>query len=256
MTADAFDLAERLQTPVIVMSDLDLGMNDHQCLPLHWDAARCYDRGKVLDAAQLEALTTDWGRYLDKDGDGICYRTYPGTHPTKGSYFTRGTSRNEYSGYTEDSTSYVRNMERLQLKWETAKSLVPVPETKIRAPKAKVGAIFYGTTTHSACEAIDRLHHRGLAINSLRIRAFPFQEEVMDFIGQHDLVFVIEQNRDGQMRTLLINEGNLNPEKLIVIASFDGLPVASRSLSRALDAALQERGLLPSPTASGQGGAL
>jgi 2-oxoglutarate ferredoxin oxidoreductase subunit alpha len=256
MTADAFDLAERLQTPVIVMSDLDLGMNDHQCPPLHWDEARRYDRGKVLDAAQLEALTTDWGRYLDRDGDGICSRTYPGTHPSKGAYFTRGTSRNEYSGYTEDSASYVRNMDRLLLKWETAKGLMPLPKVKIRDPKTKVGAIFYGTTTYSAYEAIDRLHLRGLAINSLRIRAFPFQQEVLDFIRQHDLIFVIEQNRDGQMRTLLINEGNLDPAKLVAITSFDGLPVASRYLSRALDAALEERGVLPPPTASGQGGAL
>ncbi|MBV5316635.1 MAG: 2-oxoacid:acceptor oxidoreductase subunit alpha [Desulfobulbaceae bacterium] len=255
MTADAFDLAERLQSPVIVMSDLDLGMNDHQSPPLHWDAARRYDRGKVLDAAQLEALTTEWGRYLDIDGDGICYRTYPGTHPTKGSYFTRGTSHNEYSGYTEDSAAYVHNMERLQLKWETAKGLVPLPITKIRDPQAQVGAIFYGTTTHSAYEAIGRLHGLGVAINSLRIRSFPFQQEVMDFIAQHELVLVIEQNRDGQLRTLLINEGNLQPEKLLAITSFDGLPVASRFLSRVLDAALQERGLLPPTAASGQGGA-
>ena len=254
MTAAAFDLAERLQTPVIVMSDLDLGMNDHQCPPLHWDAARRYDRGKVLDAAQLEALTTDWGRYLDIDGDGICYRTYPGTHPSKGAYFTRGTSRDEHSGYTEDSTSYVHNMERLLLKWETAKSLVPLPKSKIRDPQAKVGAIFYGTTTHSAEEVIDRLHLRGMAINSLRICAFPFQQEVMDFIAQHDLIYIIEQNRDGQMRSLLINEGNLLPEKLVAITSFDGLPVASRFLSRALDTALQERGLLPQPAVSGPGG--
>jgi len=254
MTAAAFDLAERLQTPVIVMSDLDLGMNDHQCPPLHWDAARQYDRGKVLDAAQLEALTTDWGRYLDRDGDGICYRTYPGTHPSKGAYFTRGTSRDEHSGYTEDSTSYVRNMERLLVKWETAKSLVPPPKANIRDPQAKVGAIFYGTTTHSADEVIDRLHLRGLAINSLRICAFPFQQEVMDFIAQHDLIFVIEQNRDGQMRSLLINEGNLLPAKLVAITSFDGLPVASRFLSRAFDTALQERSLLPQLAVSDPGG--
>ena len=254
MTAAAFDLAERLQTPVIVMSDLDLGMNDHQCPPLHWDAARRYDRGKVLDAAQLEALTTDWGRYLDIDGDGICYRTYPGTHPSKGAYFTRGTSRDEHSGYTEDSASYVRNMERLLLKWETAKNMVPPPKANIRDPQAKVGAIFYGTTTHSADEVIDRLHLRGLAINSLRICAFPFQQKVMDFIAQHDLIFVIEQNRDGQMRSLLINEGNLLPAKLVAITSFDGLPVASRFLSRAFDTALQERSLLPQLAVSDPGG--
>jgi 2-oxoglutarate ferredoxin oxidoreductase subunit alpha len=255
MTAEAFDLAERLQTPVIVMSDLDLGMNDHQSPPLQWDASRRYDRGKVLDAVQLEALTTEWGRYLDVDGDGICYRTYPGTHPTKGAYFTRGTSRNEYSGYTEDSAAYVHNMERLQRKWETAKGLVPRPTVKIRDAGARVGAIFFGTTTHSAYEAIGRLHRRGVAINSLRIRAFPFQQEVFDFVARHDLILVIEQNRDGQLRTLLINEGDLHPEKLVAVTSYDGLPVASRFLGRALDAVLLQHGLLEPTTASAQGGA-
>ncbi len=255
MTAEAFDLAERLQTPVIVMSDLDLGMNDHQCPPLHWNPARRYDRGKVLDAVQLEALTTHWGRYLDTDGDGICYRTYPGTHPTKGAYFTRGTSRDEYSAYTEDSAAYVHNMERLLLKWETAKGLVPAPKARIRDPEAKVAAIFYGTTTHSAYEALGRLHERGIAINSLRIRSFPFQQEVMDFINRHDLIFVIEQNRDGQLRTLLINEGHLVPEKFVSITSYDGLPIASRCVTRALDAALAQCGLVPVQAAD-QGGAL
>jgi 2-oxoglutarate ferredoxin oxidoreductase subunit alpha len=256
MTADAFDLAERLQTPVIVMSDLDLGMNDHLCPPLHWDADRTYDRGKVLDAAQLEGLTTDWGRYLDIDGDGICYRTYPGTHPSKGAYFTRGTSRNEYSGYTEDSATYVRNMERLQRKWETAKGMLPGPRIRIRDTNAKVGVLFYGTTTHSAYEVLGRLHRRGLAVNSLRLKSFPFQPEVFAFIAQHELIFVIEQNRDGQMRTLLINEGNLLPQKLLSLTSFDGLPVASRFLAHVLDKALQEHGFLSEAAAAGQGGTL
>ena len=256
MTADAFDLAERLQTPVIVMSDLDLGMNDHLCPPLHWDAARRYDRGKVLDTAQLEALATEWGRYLDSDGDGICYRTYPGTHPDKGAYFTRGSSHNEFAAYTEDSATYVRSMERLQLKGETAKGMLPRPRVRIRDPQAQVGVIFYGTTTHSAYEALGRLHSRGLALNSLRLKSFPFQQEVFDFVAQHEVVFVIEQNRDGQMRTLLINEGNLLPEKLVALTSFDGLPVASRFLSQILDVALQERGFLPDSAAAVQGGAL
>lgn len=255
MTADAFDLADRLQSPVIVMSDLDLGMNDHICPPLTWNPARKYDRGKVLDAAQLESLTTQWGRYLDTDGDGICYRTYPGTHPSKGAYFTRGSSHNEYSAYTEDNVTYTRNMERLLLKWQTAKGLVPPPEVTIRDPAATLGVLFYGTTAPAAGEALQQLHSRGLAVNSLRIRSFPFQQEVVEFIERHDLVFVIEQNRDGQMRTLLINENNCDPEKLVAVTSFDGLPIASRFLSRALDAVLQERGLLPQPAVSGQGDA-
>jgi len=254
MTADAFDLAERLQTPVMVMSDLDLGMNDHFGPPLTWDPERVYDRGKVLNAEQLEALNTRWGRYKDTDGDGICYRTYPGTHPEKGVYFTRGTSRDEYSAYTEDSNAYVANMERLLLKWETAKRLLPLARIKITSPQARLGAVFYGSTAPSAYEAIDMLHQRGIDINTMRLRAFPFQQEVLDFIHNHELVFVIEQNRDGQMRTLLINEGGLPSEKLIHIGSYDGLPVASRSLVRALEEALGERGIILQQLAS-QGGA-
>ncbi len=157
MTADSFDLAEQLQTPVIEMLDLDLGMNNNMGPPLNWDDKKKYNRGKVLDAEQLEKFPTRWGRYLDVDGDGICYRTYPGTHPSKGAYFTRGTSHDEYSAYTENSAIYEKNMERLQLKWETAKTLVPAPKEKTRDTDSRVGAIFYGTTTHSAYEALDEL---------------------------------------------------------------------------------------------------
>lgn len=255
MTANAFDLAERLQTPVIVMSDLDLGMNDHLSPPLSWDPHRRYDRGKVLTAAQLEGLTTTWGRYFDIDGDGICYRTYPGTHPDKGVYFTRGSSHNEYSAYTEDNVTYRRNMERLQLKWERAKHLLPQARIKISTTQASLGLVFFGSTTPAAYEAIERLRNQGVIINSMRLRAFPFQQEVLDFIHNHELVFVIEQNRDGQMRTLLINEGNLPPHKLISITSYDGLPVASRFLTQALEEALAERGITLQKLATGQGGA-
>jgi 2-oxoglutarate ferredoxin oxidoreductase subunit alpha len=243
MTADAFDLADRLQTPVIVMSDLDLGMNDHFGPPLSWDPDRVYDRGKVLDAEQLDALTGRWGRYKDTDGDGICSRTYPGTHPDKGVYFTRGTSRDEYSAYTENSAAYVANMERLLLKWETAKRLLPLARIKNTHPQARLGAVFYGSTTPSAYEAMALLGEQGIVINTMRLRAFPFQQEVLDFVHNHELVFVIEQNRDGQMRTLLITEGGLPSQKLIPIACYDGLPVASRFLVRALQEALAERGI-------------
>jgi 2-oxoglutarate ferredoxin oxidoreductase subunit alpha len=243
MTAAAFDLADRLQTPVIVMSDLDLGMNDHFGPPLSWEGNRVYDRGKVLSAEQLDALTGRWGRYRDTDGDGICARTYPGTHPDKGVYFTRGTSRDEYSAYTEDSGAYVANMERLLLKWESAKRLLPLARIKITHPKARLGAIFFGSTTPSAYEAVDLLGGQGIMINTMRLRAFPFQQEVLDFIHNHELVFVIEQNRDSQMRTLLINEGGLPAQKLIAITSYDGLPVASRFLVRALEDAMAERGI-------------
>ncbi len=227
LTADAFDLAERLQTPIIVMSDLDLGMNDHVSPPLHWDDNRSYDRGKVLTAENLDTRQQKWGRYLDIDGDGICYRTYPGTHPTKGVYFTRGTSHNEYSGYTEESPIYQAGMERLLVKWQTARTLVPAPRTKIRDPGSRIGAVFFGTTTHAAYEAIGRFSRQGLKINSLRLRAFPFQAEVIDFIDSHETIFVIEQNRDGQLRAMLQNECNILPHKLRSILNFDGLPITA-----------------------------
>ncbi len=233
--ADAFDLAERLQTPIIIMSDLDLGMNDHLCGPLEWDDTRRYDRGKVLSAEDLDNLKEKWGRYLDVDGDGICYRTYPGVHPTKGAYFTRGTSHNEYSAYTEESSIYLAGMERLMVKWDTAKSLVPGPRVKIRDPKNKVGVLFYGTTTHATYEAIARFSKKGLKINSLRIRAFPFQKEVIDFINTHDTIFIIEQNRDAQLRTLLMAEDSVSPTKMQSILNYDGLPITANFITDKID---------------------
>ena len=230
MAATAFDLAERLQTPVIVMSDLDLGMNDHLSPPLSWDDNRRYDRGKVLDAAALDARSEQWGRYLDSDGDGICYRTYPGTHPRKGAYFTRGTSHNEYSAYTEDNVIYRRGMIRLAHKWETAKTMMPAPQVILRDERARLGAMYFGTTTHAAGEAIDLLAAGGVTINSLRLLALPFGPEVADFIDRHDRIFVIEQNRDGQMRLLLINEGNFAPEKLLSVVNFDGMPITAAAI--------------------------
>ena len=230
MAATAFDLAERLQTPVIVMSDLDLGMNDHLSPPLSWDDSRRYDRGKVLDAAALDALSEPWGRYLDSDGDGICYRTYPGAHPRKGAYFTRGTSHNEYSAYTEDNIIYRRGMVRLAHKWETAKKMMPAPQATVRDDNATLGAILFGTTLHAAEEAIDLLAAGGMAINSLRLLAFPFGPEVATFIDRHDRIFVIEQNRDGQMRLLLINEGNFAPDKLLSVVNFDGMPITAATI--------------------------
>lgn len=234
MTADAFDLAERLQTPVILMSDLDLGMNDHICLPPEWDDTRTYDRGKVLDGSRLESLTEKWGRYLDKDGDGICYRTIPGTHPKLGSYFTRGSSHDEFAAYTEDSDTYQRIMLRLGKKWQTAKSLVPKPEIQISHTGTGYGAVFFGTSTQASHEALEMLRSQGIIINTMRLRGFPFQDEVTDFIDRHNTVFVIEQNRDGQMRTLLINECNIRPDKLVSVTHFDGLPITAGHISDAI----------------------
>ena len=238
MTADAFDLADRLQTPIIVMSDLDLGMNTHLCKPLNWDDKREYDHGKVMSAKELDNLKTPWGRYLDIDGDGICYRTYPGTHPTKGAYVTRGTSHNEYAAYTEESQAYERGMKRLMRKWETARRLVPLPEITIRDNKSKIGALYFGTTTSAAREALDQLAELSITINDMRILAYPFQEEVFDFINQHDLVFVIEQNRDSQMKILLSSECQVSPGKLDSVTHFNGLPITASIITKQIHTSL------------------
>lgn len=229
MMADSFDLAEHLQTPVILMTDLDLGMNDHMSAPLVWDSNRIINRGKVLNAEDLEN-TAAWGRYLDGDGDGVTYRTIPGTHPTKGSFFTRGTSRDEYARYTEDGQVYVRNMERLLRKWDTAKNLVPAPEFYQEANTNSHGVIYFGTSTQSSLEAIDLLQEEGYSFDAMRIRAFPFSQAVLDFINAHERVFVIEQNRDAQMRSLLVNELEINPKRLIKILNFDGMPITAATI--------------------------
>jgi len=226
MTADAFDLAELLQTPIIMMTDLDLGMNDHMSEPFNWDDTRKYNRGKVLNATQLEELPR-FGRYLDVDGDGITYRTIPGTHPTKGSFFTRGTSRDEYAAYTEDGRVYARNMDRLLKKWNTAKDIVPGPYLYQKENKSPYGLIFFGTSTYSTEEAMDSMASSVLNFDAMRLKAFPFNQTVEDFIHTHEKVFIIEQNRDGQMRSLLINELNVNPQKMISVLNFDGMPITA-----------------------------
>jgi 2-oxoglutarate ferredoxin oxidoreductase subunit alpha len=215
-------------------------MNDSISAPLSWDDSRRYDRGKVLTAADLDGLK-EWGRYLDVDHDGIGYRTYPGTHPTKGSYFTRGSSHNEYATYTEDGDTYERGMNRLLSKWETARGLVPPPQEKVPDPAARIGAIFYGSSAHASSEAIDILKDQGMTINSLRLRAFPFQQEVMDFINRHEIVFVIEQNRDAQMRKLLLAESDLSPSKLLPVLHFDGLPITALSICKQIKEAMTAR---------------
>ncbi|SIR59732.1 2-oxoglutarate ferredoxin oxidoreductase subunit alpha [Aromatoleum tolulyticum] len=228
--AQAFDLAERLQTPVFVMLDLDIGMNERLCRPFDWDDSRRYDRGKVLTHADLEA-GKEFGRYLDVDGDGIPYRTIPGTHPTKGAYFTRGTTRNPYAKYSEAGTDYVYNMERLRRKFDTAKTLVPAPVlTKASAP-TRIGAICYGSTNPAMAEAIALLEDDGIHVDTLRVRAFPFSDEVMDFIAAHDHVFVVEQNESAQLRTMLINEGEITPKKLVRVLHYDGTPITARFIA-------------------------
>jgi 2-oxoglutarate ferredoxin oxidoreductase subunit alpha len=231
--AQAFDLADRLQTPIFVMLDLDIGMNHRLCRPFKWDETRKYDRGKVMTAADLEA-GKDFGRYLDVDGDGIPYRTYPGTHPTKGSFFTRGTSRDRYARYTEEGAPYADNMQRLLRKFETAKDLVPRPLLAQAAKPTKYGVIYYGSTSPAMDEAIHLIEARGQPVDRLRIRAFPFHSSVSSFIAEHDFVFVVEQNRDAQMRSLIVNECSIDPVRLVPILHYDGSPITARFIAQAI----------------------
>jgi len=231
LAAQALDLADRLQTPVFLMTDLDIGMNQRLCKPLKWDDGRAYDRGKVMTAEMLEA-GREFGRYLDVEGDGVPYRTYPGTHPTKGAYFTRGTSKNPYAIYSEAGPDYVYNMQRLLKKHEHAKTLVPKPVLTPAKEPARFGAIYYGSTSPSMHEALDALAALGIFVNALRIRAFPFQDEIKDFVESHSKVFVIEQNRDAQLKTLLVNEAHINPASLISILHYDGTPITARFITK------------------------
>ena len=231
MGAQAFDLADRLQTPVFVMMDLDIGMQDWLCEPFTWDDSRRLDRGKVMTAEALEA-GKGFGRYLDVDGDGIPYRTYPGTHPKRGGYFTRGTSKDRYARYTEDGNAYVDNMQRLLRKFETAKGLLPAPVTRPAAQPTRAGAIWFGSTGAAMAESLVALAHAGIHLDQMRIRAFPFADAVLEFIADHDHVFVVEQNRDAQLRMLLVNECGIDPEKLIPILHYDGNPLTERFVTR------------------------
>ncbi len=230
MGAQAFDLAERLQTPVFMMTDLDIGMNQRLCNPLVWDDARRYDRGKVMTEKMLEA-GMEFGRYLDVDGDGIPYRTLPGTHPTKGAYFTRGTSKNAHAAYSEAGPDYVYNMQRLLKKFETAKTLVPKPVLTPSKEPARFGCIYYGSTSPAMHEALESLSQNGIFVNALRIRAFPFQDEIFDFVQSHSKVFVVEQNRDAQLKTLLVNDAGINPASLISVLHYDGTPITARFIT-------------------------
>jgi len=230
MGALAFDLSDRLQTTVFVMLDLDIGMNEWLTEPFKWDDRRNLDRGKVMTYEDLES-GVDFGRYKDVDGDGIPYRTYPGVHPSKGAYFTRGTSRNPYARYSEEGHVYVDNMQRLLRKFETAKSLIPAPELRKSKTATRTGVIYFGSTTPAMHEALETLASKGLHLDALRVRGFPFSDEVYDFIAAHDRVFVVEQNRDAQLRTLIVNEGDVDPAKLPPVLHFDGTPITARFIA-------------------------
>ncbi len=223
----AFDLAERLQTPVIVLSDLDIGMNDWMCPLLEWDDAYRPDRGKVLTAEQLAAMES-FHRYLDVDGDGVCYRTYPGEHP-RGAYFVRGSGHNRKGVYTEDAAEYKEVLDRLLAKSELAKTLVPAALIE-REKKTDRAIVSFGSSDGAAREAVDRLARQGVVLNYLRIRGFPFDDDVREFIDAHQTLFVVEQNRDAQMRALLILEAGAPAEKLVSILHYDGLPIDSNCI--------------------------
>jgi len=231
--AQAFDLAERLQTTIFVMLDLDIGMNHRLSRPLKWDESRQYDRGKVMTAEMLED-GRDFGRYLDVDGDGIPYRTYPGAHPTRGSYFTRGTSRDRYARYSEEGSVYADNMQRLVRKFETAQDMVPRPLQANAAKPTKYGVIYFGSTAPAMDEAIGLLEARGHQLDRLRIRAFPFHSSVASFIADHDFVYVVEQNRDAQLRSLIVNENGIDPVRLVPIRHYDGTPITARFIAGAI----------------------
>jgi len=303
MTAQAFDLTERLQTPVIVMTDLDLGMNDHVTEPLVWDDSRLYDRGKLLSAEQLNLLSKKisrmqagvdenepvvngngklaatiseldaqpdgdqsmtqpleqfkgkFGRYLDIDNDGIPYRTIAGTHETAGAFVTRGSSRDEYAVYTEDGEVYQRNMDRLMRKWETAMELVPQPEffsategqaedgsintesaswsstwPPTHAGGSDIGVIFFGTSTYAAIEALELLGKAGIQLDAMRARGFPFSRSFRDFVDSHERLFVIEQNRDAQFRSLMMIELGVAAAKLVSVLNYDGMPITAANI--------------------------
>jgi 2-oxoglutarate ferredoxin oxidoreductase subunit alpha len=231
MAMDAFDLAERLQTPIFVMSDLDLGMNNWMSQPFEY-TNRPLDRGKRLDAEMLKKIG-EWGRYKDVDGDGIPYRSVPGDGMP--AYFTRGSGHNEKAQYSERADDYANNLDRLARKFETARTLVPKPEVEMN-PEAKIGLIAYGTTHWALIEARDQLKNEaGIETSYLRLRAYPFTPEVAQFIDTHDRVYLIEQNRDAQMLSLL--KMDCNPAqfaKLRSILHYVGLPIDGRSVTTEL----------------------
>jgi 2-oxoglutarate/2-oxoacid ferredoxin oxidoreductase subunit alpha len=232
MAVQAFDLADRLQTPVFVLSDLDIGMNDWMCRAPDWDDAYLPDRGKVLSAAELERIDK-FRRYADPDGDGIPWRSLPGVHP-KGAYFTRGSGHNEAAGYTEDADEYERLMQRLKRKFATAATLMPAPALLRSEKKAALGLVSIGSCDDAVKEAREILRAEGLRSDYLRVRAFPFNQEVQAFLDEHERIFVIEQNRDGQLRSLLLNECNVDGRRLESILHFDGLPMAAGPLVAAV----------------------
>ena len=232
MAVQAFDLAERLQTPVFVLSDLDIGMNDWMIPELEWDDTYTWDRGKVLGPDEVEELEK-FSRYDDTDGDGIAARTLPGEN-RKGAYFVRGSGHNKQALYTENSDEYMEIIDRLLIKWKTARTLVPEPVLKQATAKNNIGIIAYGSSDSAVLEALDTLAEVGIHADYLRVRAFPFNDQVGDFVNNHDTLFVVEQNRDAQLRSLLILETNTDAGKLIPVLHYNGMPIPSQCVVEGL----------------------
>jgi len=232
MAVTAFDLTERLQSPVFVLSDLDIGMNDWMIPELKWDDSYRPDRGKVLSSDEVDELEKFF-RYLDVDGDGIAARTLPGENP-KGSYFVRGSGHNKHGMYTESSTEYKDLVDRLLLKWDTARARVPKPILKLARQETTIGIIAYGSSDGAVQEALDILRDKGIHADYMRVRAFPFNNEVTEFVESHETVFVVEQNRDAQLRSLLILETNTDARKLVAVLHYNGMPIPSQCVVEGL----------------------
>jgi 2-oxoglutarate ferredoxin oxidoreductase subunit alpha len=237
MAVSAFELAERLQTPVLVLSDLDIGMNDWMVPKLSWNEHDVPDRGKVYGFEQLRDLS-EFHRYTDSDGDGIAYRTLPGTH-SKGAYFTRGSGHNRDGAYTEDAAEYQEVLDRLQRKHDHAKTLVPAP-IACRRSELKTGIVSLGSCDAAIREALDILARGGMELNYLRVRGFPFSREVDEFLEQHTRIFVVEQNRDAQLKSLLLLETGVDRSKLTSILHYGGIPIDSRCIVQSISEALRE----------------
>ena len=236
LAVQAFDLAERLQTPVLVLSDLDIGMNDWMCRDLKWDDSYRPDRGKMLGKEEVLKLEKFY-RFLDRDGDGIGYRTLPGVDP-KAAYFTRGSGHTQYGAYTEDAAEYQIVLDRLLKKWATAKRLVPRALIDATAG-SRIGLVSLGSCDGAIREALDVLKQRGVALDYMRVRAFPFSEDVEKFLAAHELLFVVEQNRDAQLRQLLTLETAVDKAKLRSLLHYSGLPISSHFIVEGVLAELQ-----------------
>jgi 2-oxoglutarate ferredoxin oxidoreductase subunit alpha len=252
LAVQAFDLAERFQTPVFVVSDLDIGMNDWMCNRFKWDDAYRPDRGKVLGADELEKLQR-FSRYLDVDGDGIAARSLPGVHP-RGGYFTRGSGHDKHATYTEDSAEYQEVVDRLAKKLATAANAVPAPEMHLENENGTgkpIGIVSLGGCHAAVLEAVDRLRADGRSVDYMRIRAFPFPPSVRAFVEAHERCYVVEQNRDGQLRTLLAIETGLARDRLSSILDYGGLPLTADAVVNGVMDGEEQRLEAPTYAAAG-----